>query len=166
MLKRPEQGAARIFQFHQKDYYIPEHQIKPIPTAWLAGYHERGIDMSSVFRTGSYRWDREVLELFAQCGTRTFKKLDIWGVDWEGLRRRVAPKMTIKDLRDPRSITDKIFHRWLRHIQPYYSHYSPPTPFYVKAIEKVIQLVQLARRTKVGRWRFLNCIGNRDVRER
>jgi glycosyltransferase involved in cell wall biosynthesis len=142
MLNRPEQGAAWIFRFHQKDMVIPDREIKALPTAaWLAGYEERGIDMKTVFRNSAYRWDREVLELFEHHGTKKFKKLDIWNVNWSELQRRIAPETATGDLRDPRSVSDKVIHRWLRFVQPYYSHYNPPRPLYTKIIDKLLKVI-------------------------
>jgi glycosyltransferase involved in cell wall biosynthesis len=115
-----------LYRYYSKIRFIPPQMTAKVPREWIEGYEERGIDMSSVDRDASYRWDREVLEYFKEHGTKKFKRLAIWDVDWSALRDESYPGESLKDLSDPRSKFDKLVHRWLRFSQPDFSLYAHP----------------------------------------
>ena len=97
-----------------------------VPSQWIEGYQQRGIDMSTVNRDRIYRWDREVLRYFNEHGTEKFRRLAIWDVDWSKLRNEQYPQESAKDLSDPRSKFDRLVHRWLEVSQRDFSLYANP----------------------------------------
>jgi hypothetical protein len=131
-LNRPERRPSDIYRFNHKDLNVPLHAIKTMPDVWTAAYEAQGIDMRSVRREAIYRWDREILELFAKHGTERFKKLDIWNVNWAEIYKIVHQNGGDPGICDPRGYPQRAVHRWLRLVQPYYSHFSPTQPIYLR----------------------------------
>jgi len=121
-----EKRSIELYRYYHKIRFVPEQAISNVPREWVAGYQERGIDMSSVNREGSYRWDREVLHYFKEHGTKKFRRLAIWDVDWSKLRDELYPQESANNLSDPRSKFDKLVHRWLEFTQPDFSLYANP----------------------------------------
>jgi len=115
-----------LYRFYNIIRFVPPQAIAKVPREWIEGYRQHGIDMSSVIRDGSYRWDREVLEYFKQHGTKKFKRLAIWDIDWSGLRDELYPGESLKDLSDPRGKFDKLVHKWLEVSQSDFSLYARP----------------------------------------
>jgi glycosyltransferase involved in cell wall biosynthesis len=124
-LNRPQRRSIDIYRHYHRIDDIPPHEIKPMPEEWMAGYRQRGIDMTSVSREGVFRWDMEVLAFLGEYGPAKFKRQAIWDVDWTALHREIYPDAPPVRFKDPRNWLDKWVHRWLRKTQPYYSHFSP-----------------------------------------
>jgi glycosyltransferase involved in cell wall biosynthesis len=130
-----------LYRFYQKIRFISPNAIEKVPKEWIDGYEQRGIDMSSVNRDASYRWDHEVLEYFRLHGAEKFKRLAIWDVDWAKLRDEFYPEESTKGRLDPRSKFDKLVHRWLESSQPNFSLYATPSlgsSVFHKCVEKVL----------------------------
>lgn len=126
-LNRSERGPAELYRFYHKDLHVPERAIREIPDAWLRGYRERGIDMTSVRVQDHYRWDEAVIELLAEHGPAAFRRLGIWDVNWRKRARSLGMDLPDAALRDPRTRLERLVHRWLRRMQPYHSHFPPET---------------------------------------
>lgn len=77
----------------------------PVRPEWLAGYAERGIDLTSLRPETPYRWDAEVAAWLAEHGPRCFRRCAIWDHDWG------TP--------DPRTPLDRLAFAWLRATQPH-----------------------------------------------
>jgi hypothetical protein len=122
-ITHPAQGAIEVYRRYRHMDAVHPHDLRPIPTEWLAGYERAGIDMRST-RTGTpYWWDREVLDMFARFTPRRFRREAIWDVDWPSMAQVVAPDVPPSSVRDPRSRFDRLVHQWLRRTQPF--HDSP-----------------------------------------
>jgi glycosyltransferase involved in cell wall biosynthesis len=133
-----------LYRYYNKIRFISPQAIAKVPREWIAGYQERGIDMSSVNRDVSYRWDHEVLAYFREHGTRKFKRLAIWNVDWSRLRDERYPGEFPQNLSDPRSKFDKFVHRWLEFSQPDFSLHACPKfgkRLFHKSVGKVLGLL-------------------------
>jgi Glycosyl transferase family 2 len=117
-----------LYRFYNQDLSVDPEAIAPVPIEWLQGYEQRGIDMSSACRRSSYRWDREVLELFEKHGTAKFKRLGVWDTDWTQLHREFYPRETGKKVTDPRGPLHKLVHKWLRWTQRDFCHYAKLHP--------------------------------------
>jgi glycosyltransferase involved in cell wall biosynthesis len=115
-----------LYRFYHKIRFVPPKAIAKVPKEWVDGYEQGGIDMSSVNRDASYRWDREVLEYFKEYGAHKFKRLAIWDADWSKLRDELYPGESANGQLDPRSKFDKLVHRWLEFTQPDFSLYATP----------------------------------------
>jgi hypothetical protein len=116
--KRP----IEIYRFYHPDLSGKGCAIKPVPTEWIQGYVDRGIDVCSVHRKGAYPWDKEVLDYFEKYGLHKFKRLAIWDLDWSKIHHDLYPEEPIKPFPDPRSGFEKLIHQWLEATQP---HFSP-----------------------------------------
>lgn len=116
-VRYPKRRAVDIYRLYHHMDYIPARQLSPIPREWVDGYTAHGIDLSSFAPSALYWWDREVLALFAQYGTRTFRREAVWDFDWTSVARHVygddAPAIS-----DPRGLFDRLMHGWLRATQP------------------------------------------------
>ena len=133
-----------LFRFYNRDQCVSADVVKPVPADWIAAYQERDVDMTSVWRESSYRWDKEVLKFFAEHGTKKFKRLDIWKPDWNALHRQIDPAGANVSYESPRSWFDRIVHRWLRRTQQYFAHYGAPglwRQFYLHFVEKVLRWI-------------------------
>jgi glycosyltransferase involved in cell wall biosynthesis len=117
-----------LYRFYHENLFVSQGVIQPVPREWIQGYEERGIDMSTVYREGVYRWDREVLKYFEKYGTARFKRLAFWDVDWNRLYNDHHPHGPQKNFPDPRTRLTKLVHRWLMWTQPDFCLYAVP-PF-------------------------------------
>lgn len=107
--KRPIQFYR---QYHRMDA-VPRADVRPVDAPWIAGYEWAGIDVMGVQDQGYYPTDFEVLSMLLEHGTRRFRRLDIWDVDWEAVARASGEVDRIVDLSDPRTPPDRAVHRWL-----------------------------------------------------
>jgi hypothetical protein len=87
----------KLYRFYNQDLFVPSSAIAAVPTEWIKGYEQRGIDMSSV-----------------RCQS----------TNWSGLHRELYPQGPEKIIADPRRPADKLVHRWLRWTQPDFCHYA------------------------------------------
>jgi hypothetical protein len=110
--EKPRRNVALYRMYHHHE--APGNRIT-IRAEWLDGYKQRGIDVTSIAREGKLRWDRLVLELFAEHGTTRFRRINIWRPDWTEIARREGFEGT--DARDPRSWIDRLVFRYLRATQ-------------------------------------------------
>jgi len=112
-------SAAALYRDYHREFHVASRLVQPLPDEWVAPY---GPDFLGLPELEFYRWDAEVLRMMIAHGTSAFRKLAIWDVDWESMYRRVHGSDAPVKLRDPRSWTDRLVHRWLERTQPAYSH--------------------------------------------
>jgi hypothetical protein len=115
-----------LYRFYYTLFAVPSGMVKPVPTEWIQGYEQTGIDMTSVNREGNYRWDREVIQFFEEHGTTRFRRLAIWDANWSKLHDELCPDKPKKHHPDPRNGFDKLVQRWLRWTQRYYCFHESP----------------------------------------
>jgi hypothetical protein len=65
----------------------PLGPVEPTPRAWLAGWEERGIDMTTINDCQPYWQDLATLDLLLRHGAVRFWLDDIWKNDWKQLQR-------------------------------------------------------------------------------
>ena len=107
----PEKSAVNLYrQYHHMDAVRPS-DLRDVPSWWYDGYARGGIDLRTVRKEKTYWWDREVLGLFQQHGTRSFSQLPIWDVDWKTVAERHGLANTIAT-KDPRNLLERFFHRY------------------------------------------------------
>ena len=90
-------------RYHQMDA-LPAAQLRPLERSWVDGYAARGVDLRQSATSRTFWWDEEVLDLLLEHGPRTFRRIDLWDVDWyeiAGLVRRDAPAGSLDDPRGP-----------------------------------------------------------------
>jgi hypothetical protein len=114
----------QLYRSYHQDLFVSPSAISPVPSEWIQGYEQHGIDISAVNRSGIYRWDKEVLQFFEKYGTARFRRLAIWDVDWSKLYKLHHPYEPRKDFREPRTQFIKLVHRWLEWTQPDFCHYA------------------------------------------
>jgi glycosyltransferase involved in cell wall biosynthesis len=140
-LRRP----IDIYRFNHKDTHVAADEIRALPGEWIGAYMERGIDMTSIHTPRYYQWDQRVLELFKEHGTRMFRKLAIWGVDWNHLHGIVFGRAPDEPIMDPRSPFEKAVHHWMGRTQHYYSQYGPKPgvvrKFYFRVVNKLLKYI-------------------------
>jgi hypothetical protein len=145
-INNPSHRAVGVYrQYHRTDA-IPPETIHPLPSEWLRGYQQRGIDMTTVRDEGRSRFDEQTLGLFREYGLQKFRKVDIWDVDWQQIAEETGssidrtalrdPRSSIDRtaLRDPRSRPEKLVHRWLGYTQ---CRYMSPD---VRMIQRVLKV--------------------------
>jgi hypothetical protein len=115
-----------LYRWYHRDFCIPPSETKLIPEEWRTGYAQRGIEPNGFVREGVYRWDKEMLKLFAEHGVKRFRRLAVWDVDWRNLYEHVHGLTAPAELRDPRNWFERLTHRWLQRTQPYCSHWQLP----------------------------------------
>lgn len=97
---------------------IPPDQIKPLKAEWLEEYERQGIDLKRFEPEPYYHWDIETLALLVKHGAKTFRKLNIWDVDWMRIAEAAGKKVSPAAVRDPRTPSEKKVHNWLAATQP------------------------------------------------
>lgn len=117
----PSRSAIEIYRTYHHMYEVRRGDVHGLPDEWLSGYEALGIDMRSIGGQATYWWDREVLNLFASNTAERFRREAIWGVDWTALAKTITPGTRVP-CEDPRSVGDRLAHRWLSMTQPYQTH--------------------------------------------
>src|SRR5262249_11271301 len=113
-----------MYRFYHSELNVAASALRRVPDDWFRGYEERGIDMTSLQSHPVYRWDREILQLFDEHGTKRFSRLPLWDFDWNGAHAILYPEGPEKHIRDPRSMFERFVHRWLARTQPDVSHHA------------------------------------------
>lgn len=118
-INAPTRHAIDIFRQYHHMYAIPGSEIHRVPNEWLDEYKARGIDMTSVRQPPLFRYDKEVLEMFAEYGTDKFAKEAIWDLDWTALKQKSSAVAMDASVTDPRNRTERLVHKWLQRSQPH-----------------------------------------------
>ncbi|MEO8032013.1 MAG: glycosyltransferase family 2 protein [Gemmatimonadota bacterium] len=82
----------RRARYHDMMDFAGTARIEPIRAEWLDGWKRAGIRMRGDAERSHYWYDDEVLRLFARHGEPRFRLDDIWGLDWERLRRQALAR--------------------------------------------------------------------------
>jgi hypothetical protein len=130
----PEKRPITLYrQYHHMDPAAAT--ARPLRPEWTAGYERLGIDMKHLPAEGGARWDREVLALLDGHGASTFRRLDVWDIDWSALSAAEGRPRN-GALRDPRTAVDRVVLSWLARTQAT-SHRLP-----VRAIQRLLRLAR------------------------
>lgn len=108
-------------------------EIHPVKSEWLGGYDRANIDFRSLKSEEVTWWDREVLQMLLDHGPEFFRKLEIWDKDWSSLASKLG--LNGANLRDPRSLSERIFHRILAATQHHRSNWG------VRGFERLLRLL-------------------------
>ena len=115
---------VELYRWYHRDFYIPPEQKLALPAEWVDGYKPE-VDLLDVKTSPYYRWDREMLQLFQQHGTKRFRKLAVWDVNWADMHKAIYGTPPPADLEDPRTPIDRNIQSYLEKTQRYYSHFAP-----------------------------------------
>ena len=130
-LRYPSKRPVTLYrQYHHMDAAIV--RAEPVDPGLLASYEEAGIDLRAVVEQPYYRWDEELLALFAEHGAEPFRRLDVWDVDWSEIARETGRAEAV--VKDPRSTVDRHIMTWLARTQARADHYS------TRACQQVLRL--------------------------
>jgi glycosyltransferase involved in cell wall biosynthesis len=110
--KRWNGRLARLYRFYHACDCIPEAQLHPLPDRWTDGYGGSDAFLAMDGRD-HYHWDAEVLRLFQRHGTRAFRRLAVWDVDWNEVHLRIHGEPPPAPLADPRNAFERWVHRRL-----------------------------------------------------
>lgn len=133
-LNRPQRRPIEVYRQYHRPHIVSPEQIHQIPDHWLRGYGEKGIDMTSIYKTGRPWWDLKVLDMIDKYGADHFRHEDIWWVDWAAVYRECYDKEPTNSMSDPRSHFDRLIHYWLQKTQPYYHKRL------VRVLEEILKL--------------------------
>jgi hypothetical protein len=86
-------------------------EIHPVRPEWLSAYEAAGLDFRALKSEPITWWDREVLQMLREHGPAYFRKLAIWGVNWNNVAAELGLGET--DLGDPRSTSERVVHKLL-----------------------------------------------------
>lgn len=131
-VNHPDKRPVTLFrQYHRMDAF--RNDAEPVDPAWLRGYEECGIDMTTIETEPQYVWDEELVELFLDRGVEPFRKLDVWDADWHAVARSMGHAVN-GELDDPRTPFDRGVHRWLHRTQ------SRADALPVRAVQRLLRL--------------------------
>ena len=129
----PTKGALEIFrQYHHMYGSWSKNEIQPMKRDWLEGYNKAGIDFKSLASEPVTWWDREVLGMLLKHGPAHFRRIALWDWDWHAVAEKLG--MHGFDLRDPRSVCDKIAHRLLKATQGHRTNWG------VRGFERLLRV--------------------------
>jgi hypothetical protein len=132
-LEHQQKGPLHIFrEYHHMYGSWDKSEIHPVKPEWLEGYDRAGIDFRSLQSEPVTWWDKEVLQMLREHGPERFRKLAIWDKDWNALAIQIGSNGI--DVSDPRSFSEKAFHRLLTATQHQRSNLA------VRGFEKFLQL--------------------------
>jgi hypothetical protein len=112
----PGKSALKIFRMYHHMFGLSKAEIIPIPDEWFSGYSSLGIDITSVHTKPMNYFDEQCLQMLEQYGVETFKKLNIWDLNWVE-KAELYGKTNFKFYVDPRSKWDKYIHKYLAKTQ-------------------------------------------------
>lgn len=115
-LRTPNRSAIEIYRQYHHMQSVPTESIIPLSDDWLSGYAKLGVDLTTIGQEETYRWDREVLQLFAEHGTDHFKREAVWDVDWTKLAVHYG-LANPERFADPRDLSSRAMHKWLEATQ-------------------------------------------------
>jgi glycosyltransferase involved in cell wall biosynthesis len=117
LVNDPDRSPLEIFrQYHHMDA-VPDEQFVELPDVWLTAYRDAGIDLTVVDSPERTHWDEAVLGLLREHGAEKFRRLNVWGVDWQARARALGQDGDGHFARDPRRLSDRAVHRWLQRTQ-------------------------------------------------
>jgi len=140
-----ERSAIKINRRYTEPFSaLRPDRIRLIPSHWMQGYVDQGIDMTSIHRPHRPWWDKEVVDMLDKYGPEHFRRQNIWAVDWDAVYLEIYGKEPSQSLSDPRNKFDKWVHRWLQASQSsldLLNHHQPYSrTFNIRVIEKVLKL--------------------------
>jgi hypothetical protein len=114
--KHQKAGALDLFrQYNHMQGGWNRSEIHPLRPEWLSGYNSSGIDFHTLTCEPVTWWDREVARMIAEHGPEFFRRIAVWGKDWDAFARQNG--IGHKSLADPRSPFEKFAHWTLTRTQ-------------------------------------------------
>lgn len=117
LINRPGLSSITAFRVYRHMYSVPLNKIKSINPLWFKQYQGKGIDMTSIRKSGTYWYDREVIKWFDEYGTKKFSREAIWDVNWTTIGNQLRCNHEGKVYKDPRHLFQRVVHKWLRETQ-------------------------------------------------
>ena len=112
LINSPDKNAVDIFRQYHHMLAVPQENIIPIPHEWINEYKKYFIDITINYPESNNWFEEQVVNFLDKYGTDTFKKLNIWDVDWVKIALNRG-KYFPEKFKDPRSFKDKFIQMWL-----------------------------------------------------
>lgn len=116
VIKDTDKLAIDIYRQYHHMFSIKNEEIVNLPANWIKYYNIIDICLDSEIENDLFWFDNEITNFFEKFGTKFFRKIAIWDVDWNK-KAQVLGKRIPFSLKDPRNITDKLIHKWLNFSQ-------------------------------------------------
>jgi glycosyltransferase involved in cell wall biosynthesis len=126
-----------LYRWYHRDFHIPDTHIHTLPNEWVEGY-KPDVNLLDITMEPYYRWDKEMIALFLEKGTKLFRKIAVWDVDWNKKYVLIYKEKPPSRLDDPRSVLDRWMHKYLENTQPYQLHFPLPRPRWKAHQERLI----------------------------
>lgn len=110
-------NSISLYRFYNKWQHL-ESRAQTLMPDWQHAYQRNGVDMTSFIQADVEKWHRKTLELMETYGANSFRKAQVWDIDWQHLAHKYGFQ-NFKNFEDPRSLELKIVHRYLRRTQNY-----------------------------------------------
>ncbi len=131
-INNPTRSSIEIFRQYHHMYMLKSFEIRKLDADWFLAYQDKGVDMTSIYKEGSYWWDKVVLKYIDEFGAAYFQKEAIWGTSWVE-KARIYGYKDLEKFRDPRSIIMKLLGRYRKRTLLYYDN------FFIKRIDKILK---------------------------
>ena len=108
-----------IFRRYHHMYNLPKEDLKELPAWWIEKYKQYGIDITESQTQNKMYWEQVVLDYMLEFGTKYFRYLNIWDVDWCA----IASKWNYdkpERFRNPQTLCDRLLIWYLRISQSFY----------------------------------------------
>jgi len=117
-INTPNRSAVSLYRQYHHMYAVPDNEIHNIPDWWFEEYGRLGIDMTSILKERSYRWDKNLIEYLRKYGTKYFARDQIWDINWQQIARKYGYSVEeAEHFKDPRNLLQKMIHRFLQQTQ-------------------------------------------------
>jgi hypothetical protein len=117
-LEQPHRRLIQIYRrYHHMDAIDPRHR-HPLPERWLDAYAAEGIDLLATSPAAAHYWDGQVMDLVERHGSKPFRRLDLWSVDWQARADALGRPLPAGLREDPRTRFDRWVFAWLARTQP------------------------------------------------
>lgn len=112
----PEKKPLDIYrQYHHMDS-LQKQDFQDVPACWIDQYNSLGVDVKSTSDLKNYHWEEKILNYFDEKGTRFFRKMAIWDINWIEKAENYGRENPSK-YKDPRTVVDVLVQNILFHTQ-------------------------------------------------
>ena len=107
-----ENTPVAIFRRYHHLEAIPGSEHLTCPQWWKDCYIKYNIEITSVLHHSEPRWNKQILEYFNTYGTKHFRHLNIWDINWNEKADLLGVEHK-ESFSDPRRPWEKAVNRWL-----------------------------------------------------
>ena len=136
-LKTADFGPIQLYRRYHPFDVISDRDLIDVDPAWFSAYKRQGVDVDTIEPGPTEMFNRDILKWMTDpaIGPRKFARLTIWDINWNDEFQKFTGKLPPVDLSDPRSLDERMVHRWLARTQRNHKKIS------VRLIQRVLRLV-------------------------